>query len=39
VLEDLYRTGRSPWMVWQEYRTNGGRRINAVDVPDINGRA
>ena len=37
-LEDLYRTGRSPWAVWQEQPSPGGRRINAVDVPDINGR-
>lgn len=39
LLEDLYRTGRSPWMVWRGDRTNRGRRINAIDVPDINGRA
>jgi glucose-1-phosphate cytidylyltransferase len=39
VLEDLYRTGRSPWMVWQAHRMSGRQRANAVDVPDINGRA
>jgi glucose-1-phosphate cytidylyltransferase len=36
-LEDLYRTGRSPWAVWQEHSPTAGRRITAVDVPDING--
>jgi glucose-1-phosphate cytidylyltransferase len=36
-LEDLYRTGRSPWAVWQEHSSTAGRRITAVDVPDING--
>ena len=36
-LEDLYRTGRSPWAVWHEQPASAGRRINAVDVPDING--
>jgi len=37
-LEDLYRTGRSPWALWQYQASPGGRRINAVEVPDINGR-
>src|SRR5262245_64850258 len=37
-LEDLYRTGRSPWAVWQDQPSPGGRRINSVDVPEINGR-
>jgi glucose-1-phosphate cytidylyltransferase len=36
-LEDLYRTGRSPWAVWQEHSPTAGRRITAIDVPDING--
>jgi glucose-1-phosphate cytidylyltransferase len=36
-LEDLYRSGRSPWAVWQEDSSTTGRRIAAVDVPDING--
>jgi glucose-1-phosphate cytidylyltransferase len=36
-LEELYRTGRSPWAVWQEQPVSAGRRINAIDVPDING--
>jgi glucose-1-phosphate cytidylyltransferase len=36
-LEDLYRTGRSPWAVWQERSSTAGRRITAVDIPDING--
>jgi glucose-1-phosphate cytidylyltransferase len=39
VLEDLYRTGRSPWMVWQAHGIGGRQRANAVDVPDITGRA
>jgi glucose-1-phosphate cytidylyltransferase len=38
TLEDLYRTGRSPWAVWQDQASPGGRRINSVEVPDINGR-
>jgi glucose-1-phosphate cytidylyltransferase len=36
-LEDLYRTGQSPWAVWHKQPVSAGRRINAVDVPDING--
>ena len=38
-LEDLYRTGRSPWAVWQNHSPTAGRRIAALDVPDINGAA
>jgi len=37
-LEDLYRHGRSPWALWQDQASPGGRRINAVEVPDLNGR-
>ena len=37
VLEDLYRTGRGPWMVWRDYQPSRGLRVNAVDVPDLNG--
>ncbi len=36
-LEDLYRTGQSPWAVWQDHSPTAGRRITALDVPDING--
>jgi glucose-1-phosphate cytidylyltransferase len=36
-LEDQYRTGRCPWAIWQERPPTAGRRISAVDVPDING--
>ena len=36
-LEDLYHSGRSPWAVWHEHPPTAGRRISAVDVPDING--
>ena len=36
-LEDLYRTGRCPWAVWQWPMPASGRRISRVDVPDING--
>ncbi|MGH8773937.1 MAG: sugar phosphate nucleotidyltransferase [Jiangellaceae bacterium] len=36
-LEDLYRTGRSPWAVWQGNSATAGRRITAVDVADVNG--
>jgi glucose-1-phosphate cytidylyltransferase len=37
-LEDLYRTGQSPWTVWRDRRPAPSRPIRAVDVPDINGR-
>ena len=36
-LEDLYRTGRCPWAVWQQHSPTAGGRVNALDVPDING--
>ena len=36
-LEDIYRTGRSPWAVWQQHSPTASRRINALEVPDING--
>jgi glucose-1-phosphate cytidylyltransferase len=36
-LEDLYRTGQSPWAVWRDQPHTPGRAIGAVDVPDING--
>ena len=38
-LEDLYRTGRSPWAVWQDHSPTARRRIAALDVPDIDGAA
>lgn len=37
-LEDLYRTGQSPWAVWRHRPSAPGRRMNAVEVLDINGR-
>ena len=36
-LEDLYRTGRCPWAVWQEHPPAADRRVTLVDVADING--
>ena len=36
-LEDLYRTGRCPWAVWQEHAPAADRRVAPVDVADING--
>jgi glucose-1-phosphate cytidylyltransferase len=33
ALEDLYRTGASPWAVWRPAEL--GRRIAALDVPDL----
>jgi glucose-1-phosphate cytidylyltransferase len=34
-LEDLYRTGQCPWAVWGEHSSPPGRRVNAVDVADL----
>lgn len=39
LLEDLYRTGQSPWAVWQDRSSRVGSRVRAVDVPDLNGSA
>jgi glucose-1-phosphate cytidylyltransferase len=36
-LEEMYRTGRSPWAVWHQHSPTVGRRINALEVPEING--
>ncbi len=36
-LEDLYRTGQSPWAIWRDQPSIRGPRIDAIDVPDING--
>jgi glucose-1-phosphate cytidylyltransferase len=33
ALEDLYRTGLSPWTVWRDRPTRAGRAITPVDVP------
>ena len=38
-LEDLYRTGRSPWTVWRHDGGSESSRSDMVDVPDLNGRA
>jgi glucose-1-phosphate cytidylyltransferase len=37
-LEELYRTGQSPWAVWRDQTPSVDRRVLAIDVPDINGR-
>jgi glucose-1-phosphate cytidylyltransferase len=40
VLEDLYRSGRSPWALWRE-RAGGAAEpgvLPVVDVPELNGR-
>jgi glucose-1-phosphate cytidylyltransferase len=39
LLEDLYRTGQSPWAVWQDRSSQVGGRVRAVDVPDLSGSA
>jgi glucose-1-phosphate cytidylyltransferase len=39
LLEDLYRSGRCPWAVWQDRPSRAGRRVRAVDVPDLSGSA
>lgn len=33
-LEDLYRTGASPWTLWRT-PASGARRLPSVDVPDV----
>jgi glucose-1-phosphate cytidylyltransferase len=41
VLEDLYRSGRSPWALWRE-RAGGAAEpgvLPVVDVPELNGRS
>jgi glucose-1-phosphate cytidylyltransferase len=39
LLEDLYSSGKSPWMVWQDHYNGGSGLGNAaVDVLDVNGR-
>ncbi len=40
-LEDLYRTGESPWAVWRAGRSTNGPKARPsapLDVPDLNGR-
>ena len=34
-LEELHRTGQSPWAVWDRRRRNAGRRVPVVEVPDL----
>jgi glucose-1-phosphate cytidylyltransferase len=36
-LEHLYRTGQSPWAVWQDQPPTDGRRMTTLEVPEING--
>lgn len=38
-LEDLYRSGESPWTLWLDHPASPNRIPVALDVPDINGRA
>lgn len=38
-LEDLYRTGMSPWAVWRDGPSPFPGGMRTLDVPDINGRA
>lgn len=38
-LEDLYRTGQSPWALWQRRSAAFGSVASTIEVPDINGRA
>ncbi|MGH9112851.1 MAG: sugar phosphate nucleotidyltransferase [Acidimicrobiales bacterium] len=37
ILDELYRTGQSPWAVWRESQAGPGRRIPEVELPQING--
>jgi glucose-1-phosphate cytidylyltransferase len=39
VLEDLYRTGRSPWALWRDQPAARPADLPMVEVPDLNGRA
>jgi len=34
-LENLYRTGQSPWAVWRERSSRPGNRLSSLDVPDV----
>jgi glucose-1-phosphate cytidylyltransferase len=36
-LEDLYRTGQSPWAVWREPPAAPGHRIPEIELPQLNG--
>lgn len=36
-LEELHRTGRSPWALWNGQSYTGGYQGAALEVPDING--
>jgi glucose-1-phosphate cytidylyltransferase len=38
-LEDLYRTGQSPWAIWRERPSAPGLRISEVELPQINGES
>jgi glucose-1-phosphate cytidylyltransferase len=38
-LEDLYRTGESPWALWRSRPSGAGGGIREVEVPDLNGFA
>jgi glucose-1-phosphate cytidylyltransferase len=38
-LEDLYRTGESPWALWRSRPSAAGGGVPEVDVPDLNGYA
>ena len=36
-LEDLYRTGQSPWALWRAQPSVAGGGIREIEVPDITG--
>ena len=38
-LEDLYRTGQSPWALWRSQPAAAGGGIREIEVPDLNGFA
>lgn len=35
TLEELYRTGESPWALWRDEPSALGRRLGPVDVPEL----
>ncbi|MEU2201891.1 sugar phosphate nucleotidyltransferase [Isoptericola sp. NPDC019482] len=37
-LEELQRTGQSPWAVWEGRGNDSGRRAPVIDVPDVSSR-
>ncbi len=39
ALEDSYRSGSSPWAVWREGSSEGGRKITPVEIPQSAGQS